>query len=77
VSGSCWNGYRWDYAIQAAYNAYKASGAVTDLQKLQAALTEVRTNLPAELAVAHISDPEAVAVTTAWVLDRVQYKGKQ
>jgi hypothetical protein len=54
-------------AIQTAYDAYKASGAVTDLQKLQAALAAIKTNLPAELAAAHIVDPAAVAVVTAWV----------
>jgi len=54
-------------AIKTAYDAYKASGAVTDLQKLQAALAAIKTNLPAELAAAHIVDPAAVAVVTAWV----------
>lgn len=54
-------------AIKTAYDSYKASGAVTDLAKLQAALAAIQTNLPAELAAAHISDPAAVQVVTAWV----------
>lgn len=54
-------------AIKAAYDTYKASGAVSDLQKLQAAIQSVQTNLPQELSAAHIVDPVAVKIVTAWV----------
>jgi hypothetical protein len=54
-------------AVKAAYDAYKASGATTDLAKLQAAVDAVQANLPAELAAAHISDPNAMSKVTAWV----------
>jgi len=53
--------------IQADYDAYKKSGATTDLQKLEAAITAVQTNLPAELAAAHVYSPAAQAKCTAWV----------
>jgi len=53
--------------IKTAYDAYKASGAVTDLAKLQAALAAIKANLPAELAAIHISDTAAVTVVTNWV----------
>jgi hypothetical protein len=53
-------------AIQAAYDTYKASGAATDLTKLQAAINSIQTNLPQELAAAHISDPKTVATVTNW-----------
>lgn len=53
--------------IKTTYDAYKASGASTDLQKLQAAIAAVQANLPAELAASHITDPNAVRIVTAWV----------
>ena len=54
-------------AIQAAYASYKASGAATDLQKLQAAINAVQTNLSAELAAAHITNPASQQKITNWV----------
>lgn len=54
-------------AVKTAYDTYKASGAVTDLQKLQAAIQSVQTNLPAELAAAHVVNVNAVRIVTAWV----------
>lgn len=53
--------------IQADYDAYEKSGAATDLQKLQAAIGALRSNLPAELAAAHVSNPVATARVTNWV----------
>jgi len=53
--------------IQTLYDAWKASGAATDLQKLQAAITALKTNLPQELSAAHITDPRTVATVAAWV----------
>ena len=53
--------------IQKDYDAYKASGATTDLEKLQAAIAALKNNLPAELAAAHVTNPNAVAKATAWV----------
>jgi hypothetical protein len=53
--------------IKTVYDAYKASGAVTDEQKLMAAIQAVQTNLPAELAAAHIDSATAVRIVTAWV----------
>jgi hypothetical protein len=53
--------------IKTDYDAWKASGAITDLQKLEAAISVLKTNLPAELAAAHISNPATVAIVTAWV----------
>jgi hypothetical protein len=54
-------------AIKTAYDTYEASGAVGDRAKLIAAIQAVQTNLPAELAAAHITNPATVAVVTAWV----------
>src|SRR5579859_5784656 len=54
-------------AVQTAYDTYKASGATTDLQKVQAAIAAVKTNLAQELAAMHITDPAAVQKVTAWV----------
>jgi hypothetical protein len=53
--------------IQTDYAAYKASGATTDLQKLQAAIAAVQTNLQTEFLAAKISDPGTQAKITAWV----------
>lgn len=53
--------------IEADYKTYKASGAASDLQKLQAALAAVQTNLPAELAAAKISNSATSAKVTNWV----------
>ena len=54
-------------AIQAAYDTYKQTQAQTDLQKLDAAIAAVKTNLPAELAAAHVYSPAAQAKCAAWV----------
>src|ERR1035441_6884984 len=54
-------------AIQTAYDTYKASGAQTDLEKLRAAIIAIKTNLPQELAAAHITSQQAVQMATAWV----------
>jgi hypothetical protein len=54
-------------AIQSAYDTYKQTQATTDLQKLDAAIAAVKTNLPAELAAAHVYDPAAQAKCAAWV----------
>jgi hypothetical protein len=54
-------------AVQAAYKDYKASGAATDLAKVQAAITAVKDNLAQELAAAHVSNPAVVAKITVWV----------
>jgi len=54
-------------AIQAAYDTYKKTQATTDLEKLQAAIQSVQTNLPAELAAAHVYSPAAQAKCAAWV----------
>jgi hypothetical protein len=53
--------------VKEDYDTWKASGATSDLQKLEDAITTVKTNLEAELQAAHISDPNAVRVVTAWV----------
>jgi hypothetical protein len=53
--------------IKTDYDAWKASGATTDMQKLEAAITTLQANLPQELAAAHIVDPHAVSTVTAWV----------
>jgi hypothetical protein len=54
-------------AIQSAYDTYKQSQAEGDLAKLDAAIAAVQTNLPAELAAAHVYDPAAQAKCAAWV----------
>jgi hypothetical protein len=54
-------------AIQTAYDDYKKSGATTDLEKVQAAITAVQSNLPSELAAAHVYSPAAQAKCAAWV----------
>lgn len=54
-------------AIQAAYATYQASGAMTDLAKVQAAINSLQSNLNQELAAAKISDPHTVQVVTNWV----------
>lgn len=54
-------------AIQTAYDTYKASGATTDLQKVQAAIAAVQTNLSQELAAAHITNPASQQKVTNWV----------
>jgi hypothetical protein len=52
--------------IKQDYDTWKASGATTDLQKLQAAITTFNNNLPAELAAAHVQSPAAIKTVTAW-----------
>jgi hypothetical protein len=52
--------------IKSDYDAWKKSGAQTDLQKLQAAMTTFQANLPQELAAAHIESPVAQQKVTAW-----------
>jgi len=54
-------------AIATDYQAYKKSGAITDLQKLQAAIGAIQWNLKQELAAAQIKDPVTIAKVTAWV----------
>jgi hypothetical protein len=54
-------------AIQSAYDTYKQTQAQTDLEKLDAAIAAVKTNLPAELAAAHVYSPAAQAKCAAWV----------
>lgn len=54
-------------AIQAAYTTYQKSGAITDLQKLQAAIAACQTNIQQELAAAHITDPASQQKVTNWV----------
>jgi hypothetical protein len=53
--------------VKTDYDAWKASGSTTDLEKLQSAISVLKTNLPAELAAAHITDAAAVRTVTAWV----------
>lgn len=53
--------------IKTLYDTWRASGATTDLQKLQTALATLKTNLPQVLLAAHIVDPNAVAIVTKWV----------
>jgi hypothetical protein len=52
--------------IKADYDQWKASGATTDLQKLQAAIATFNSNLAAEMKAAHISSPAAVQTVTKW-----------
>jgi hypothetical protein len=52
--------------LQKTYDSYKASGATTDLAKVRAAANALNSNLAAELAAAHISDPATLAKVTAW-----------
>jgi hypothetical protein len=54
-------------AIQAFYDTYRKDPTATNLQKLQAAIDALKTNLPQELAAAHITNPNTVAQVTAWV----------
>ncbi len=54
-------------AVRAAYQTYKASGAQTDWQKVQAAADAIRANLAQELAAGRISNPKAVSTATRWV----------
>jgi hypothetical protein len=53
--------------IKTDYDQWKASGAQTDLQKLQGALTVLNSNLTAELNAAHIYSPAARTTVTNWV----------
>jgi hypothetical protein len=52
--------------IKNDYDTWKASGATGDLAKLQQAITTLQTNLPQELAAAHITNPASVAKANAW-----------
>jgi hypothetical protein len=52
--------------IENDYKAYEASKAVTDLQKLQAALDAAKANLTNEIAAVRITDPVIVQKVTAW-----------
>lgn len=52
--------------IKTDYDQWKASGAQTDLEKLQAAINTINGNLSSELNAAHIVSPKAVATVTAW-----------
>ena len=54
-------------AVQTTYDAYKASGAQSDLEKLQAAIAALKTNLQDDLQALRITDPTTVAKVTAWV----------
>ncbi len=53
--------------IKTAYDDYKANPGSGTLANVVAALNAVKTNLPAELQAAHIVNPVAVQVVTAWV----------
>lgn len=53
--------------IRTDYDAWRASPTTTNLQKVQAGIAQLRANLPAELAAAHISNQQSVATITAWV----------
>jgi hypothetical protein len=54
-------------AIQADYKTYEKSGASTDLQKLQAAIAAVQSNLTQELQAARISNPAVQDKVVGWV----------
>jgi len=54
-------------AIKKDYDTYEASKAQGDLQKLQAAIAALQSNLSQNLNAAHIVSPAAVQKTTAWV----------
>jgi len=53
--------------LQALYNEYKAAPNAATLQRIQSAIADIDQNLPAVLAVAHISDPVLSARVTAAV----------
>src|SRR5271166_1800095 len=54
-------------AIQSDYDTYKKSQSDNDLANLRAAIAAVQTNLPAELAAAHVYSPAAQKKCAAWV----------
>lgn len=54
-------------AIKKDYDTYEASKAQGDLEKLQAAIAALQSNLSLNLSAAHIVSPAAVQKTTAWV----------
>jgi hypothetical protein len=53
--------------ILSLYNEYKATPSATTLAKIQAAIADAQTNLPAILAASHISNPALVQKVTAAV----------
>lgn len=53
--------------VQKNYDAFKASGATSDLQKVQFAVNAVRENLVDELALIKVSNQALVGKVTAWV----------
>lgn len=53
--------------IQQDYDAAKASGAQSDLDKLAADVSAIQANLPAALSAAHIENSAAQQKVTAWV----------
>lgn len=54
-------------AIKAAYTTYKQSGAISDMQKVQAAIGALQSNLAQELSAAHILNPASQQKVTNWV----------
>src|SRR5262249_44399340 len=53
--------------LQTLYNQYKANPDVTTLQKIQAVIADMQQQLPAQLQLAHISDPALSARISAAV----------
>lgn len=53
--------------VKSAYDTWKASGAATDLQKLQAAIALAQTDLNQALSVLHVTDAHVVEVVQKWV----------
>jgi hypothetical protein len=54
-------------AIQKDYDAYESSKSGNDLQKVVDAVQALQTNLPQNLAAAHIYSPNVQAKCAAWV----------
>lgn len=54
-------------AVQKAYTDYEASGAQSDLDKVQALARSLQSNLQNELDAAHITNPATVQKVQAWV----------
>lgn len=53
--------------VQQDYDAFKSSGASSDLQKVQFVVNSLRDNLDQELALIKVSNPALVTKVTAWV----------
>lgn len=52
--------------VQQDYDAYEKSGATTDIQKIQAAVNAVKTNLSNAMAAFHVTDPETQQKVVNW-----------